>query len=53
MTDLAALAERQVADISTCRDFDKDCEAVPDKAHCWLYDPAKGMCPYLRAKGSQ
>ena len=30
-----------------CKDFDADCDDVSDKLHCWLYDPAKGFCPYL------
>jgi hypothetical protein len=30
-----------------CSDFDEDCVEVPNKLHCWLYDPAKGRCPYL------
>jgi hypothetical protein len=34
--------------VPRCSDFDEDCETVPDKLHCWLYDPAKGYCPYLR-----
>jgi hypothetical protein len=36
---------------TTCRDFDEDCDDIPDKVKCYLYDPAKGMCPYLRAQG--
>lgn len=32
---------------SRCADFDDDCADVPCKLHCWLYDPAKGLCPYL------
>ena len=31
-----------------CTDFDEDCEDVEDKVKCFLYDPAKGYCPYLR-----
>lgn len=30
-----------------CSDFDVDCNDIEDKVHCWLYDPAKGFCPYL------
>ncbi len=30
-----------------CSDFDDDCDIIADKVHCWLYDPAKGRCPYL------
>lgn len=31
-----------------CRDFDEDCDGVADKVHCYLHDPAKGYCPFLR-----
>jgi hypothetical protein len=34
--------------VPTCRDFDEDCASIPDKVYCYLYDPAKGMCPYLQ-----
>jgi hypothetical protein len=47
-TEIEAGDERRV--LSTCRDFDDDCDEVPDKVHCYLHDPAKGMCPYLRAR---
>ena len=30
-----------------CADHDEDCDTIPDKVHCWLYDPAKGRCPFL------
>lgn len=33
-----------------CADLDDDCAEVPDKVHCWLYDPAKGRCPFLSAE---
>ena len=36
-----------------CRDFDEDCDLVVDKVNCYLYDPAKGYCPYLRALHTQ
>jgi hypothetical protein len=36
-------------DESTCTDHDEDCEEVGCKVTCWLYDPQRGMCPYLRA----
>lgn len=32
-----------------CSDLDEDCDSIADKVHCWLYDPAKGRCPYLSA----
>jgi hypothetical protein len=32
-----------------CSDFDEDCEDIPDKVHCYLYDPLRGFCPYLSA----
>lgn len=34
-----------------CRDFDEDCDDVSDKVHCYLHDPAKGYCPFLRLSG--
>lgn len=34
----------------TCLDHDEDCDDVKDKVHCWLYQPARGMCPFLRSK---
>lgn len=30
-----------------CRDFDEDCDDIADKVRCYLYDPAKGRCPFL------
>ena len=32
-----------------CKDFDEDCFGL-DHLHCWLYDPAKGYCPFLSDK---
>lgn len=40
-----------------CMDFDDDCKDVPDPAiprthlSCWLYDPARGWCPFLLGDG--
>jgi hypothetical protein len=34
--------------IPICSDHDDECPEVIDKVKCWLYDPAKGMCPFLR-----
>jgi hypothetical protein len=31
-----------------CTDRDADCDDIPDKVACWLYDPARGMCLFLR-----
>jgi len=40
-----------------CDDFDEDCADIPGltadgfaRTHlgCWLYDPTKGWCPFLR-----
>ena len=47
-----AMKEREAtsAHYPTCSDYDEDCELVDDKVHCYLYDPAKGMCPYLRGE---
>jgi hypothetical protein len=36
--------------VPRCRDFDEDCHDVHDKLRCYLCDPAKGYCPYLRAE---
>lgn len=38
---------------TTCKDFDHECPDVRNKLACWLYDPQRGMCPYLRALPSQ
>jgi hypothetical protein len=46
---IEALAERVEREGPTCADRDEDCDTITDKVRCWLYDPAKGMCPYLRA----
>jgi len=38
---------------SVCSDYDSDCESIKAEGYClecWLYDPAKGMCPYLRSQ---
>lgn len=50
MTNLSARAEagEDAAVLPTCTDYDEDCWTIPDKVHCYLYDPVKGMCPYLR-----
>lgn len=34
--------------VRRCTDFDKDCDEVTDKIKCYLYDPVRGYCPYLR-----
>ena len=41
-----------LADEFRCHDFDEDCEDIPCKVGCWLYDPTQGWCPYLK-QGSQ
>lgn len=46
-----AAAIERAARVPVCRDFDGDCADVPDKVHCFLYDPAKGRCPYLSTEG--
>lgn len=49
MTDHSELRRKaEAASCVTCADHDEDCDDLPDKIGCWLYDPAKGMCPYLR-----
>jgi hypothetical protein len=37
------------SDCVSCSDQDEDCAYVRDKVVCWLYDPQRGMCPFLRA----
>ena len=32
---------------TTCADYDEDCYGIEDKAHCYMYDPTRGMCPFL------
>ena len=45
--ELVELAERE-SKVPRCSDFDEDCDDL-DHVHCYLYDPAKGYCPFLRA----
>ena len=33
-----------------CSDYDDECQDIECHVTCWLYDPVKGMCPFLRAK---
>ena len=33
-----------------CVDYDEDCNEVPDKLWCRLYDLTTGKCPYLNHK---
>lgn len=30
-----------------CKDYDEDCEDLPNHLHCWLHDMGQGRCPYL------
>lgn len=55
MTDLITRIEQAegVKQTPTCRDFDEDCDEIADKVHCYLYEPAKGMCPFLRAERNE
>ena len=32
--------------VPVCRDFDEDCAGL-NYLKCYLYDPAKGRCPFL------
>lgn len=45
---LQAEKDDRRAEPPRCADFDEDCEPIEDKLNCWLYDPAKGYCPFLR-----
>lgn len=40
------------SDVPICADHDEDCPGVVNKLKCWLYDPCRGMCPFLRSGGS-
>jgi len=33
-----------------CADFDEDCDGVTNNTLCWLYQPEKGLCPFLKEK---
>ncbi len=35
------------ADTPMCADHDDECPNVRNKTVCWLYEPARGYCPYL------
>lgn len=35
--------------VAICADHDADCDHVENKVGCWLYDPARGFCPFLRS----
>jgi hypothetical protein len=46
MTDVIRSSDR------LCRDHDEECPSIFAEGHaldCWLYDPSKGFCPYLRS----
>lgn len=45
---LELTAPPAVQPIRTCADCDEDCHDIENKVVCWLYDPGRGMCPYLR-----
>jgi hypothetical protein len=35
-----------------CKDHDEDCPGIFAEGYClkcWLHDPARGFCPYLRS----
>lgn len=48
--DLEAEAKADEAKTPRCADFDEDCDDIPNKVMCYLYDPFKGYCPYLSVK---
>ena len=47
-TPTAELQRMPPRQCDTCSDHDEECVDVVDKVHCWLYDPGRGMCPFLR-----
>lgn len=43
--------KRQASLTVLCQDHDEDCPSIFAEGGClacWLYDPARGFCPYLR-----
>ena len=34
-----------------CADYDDECPDVECKLTCWLYDPCRGLCPFLSSTG--
>jgi hypothetical protein len=42
-----AVAHDQSAE-KMCADHDEDCPGVACKTTCWLYQPERGFCPYLK-----
>jgi hypothetical protein len=46
MDETAGFSKQQPC--KTCSDHDEECEDIADKVNCWLYDPGRGMCPFLR-----
>jgi len=36
--------------VPRCSDYDDDCFDVECYLNCYLYDPAKGYCPFLRQR---
>lgn len=47
--DQPAPAAQAKPAVPLCRDLDDECPDVACKTSCWLYDPGRGMCPFLRA----
>ena len=39
-----------------CKDYDPptdsdgDCSTIKDHAHCFMYDPSQGYCPFIHRK---
>lgn len=51
METVVEIASEQIAKgCATCADYDDECPDVRDKVACYLYDPGRGMCPYLRSE---
>jgi len=42
--------ETGLGDKSRCKDWTEDCVEIEREGYalrCWLYDPAKGVCPFV------
>lgn len=40
-------------EVPRCSDYDDECQHVDDYVRCFLHDPIRGYCPYLRKRESE
>jgi len=48
-TNVVIEPKRERVSPPRCSDFDDDCACVQNKVACYLYDPIRGYCPFLRS----